>query len=275
MKSCMLVLILAIGVTAVAGGVWSQEAEKAQEKKAAPKLSEKEKDIRKLLGLMDLEATTMEELMASMTQALPGVDEAFWEGLITEEDMKEIVEIMVPLYDKHFTHEEIKGVIEFYETPLGRTWVKKSTALMKDSVKAMQEWGMELGQRMMEKMMEEGVGPLAEARRTGNETAAIGALRTIGSVQAQFREGDRENDSMLDYATSLGELSQVGLIDNVLGSGKKSGYIFSLSGSTYEWLCKATPIDEATGDRNFIVCTDGVVRFSTADEATCRSAAIQ
>ncbi|MCZ6602506.1 MAG: hypothetical protein O6952_05830, partial [Planctomycetota bacterium] len=48
-----------------------------------------------------------------------------------------------------------------------------------------------------------------------NETAAIGALRTVSSVQAQFREGDREGDSTLDYATSMAELSNVGLIDSV------------------------------------------------------------
>lgn len=116
---------------------------------------------------------------------------------------------------------------------------------------------------------------LIEARKTGNETAAIGALRTIASVQAQFREGDREGDSTLDYATSLAELSGVGLIDNVLGSGTKAGYLFSLSGSTYDWQAWATPISSNTGARNFTVCTDGVVRFTSRGLADCMSAPLQ
>lgn len=116
---------------------------------------------------------------------------------------------------------------------------------------------------------------LIEARKTGNETAAIGALRTVSSVQAQFREGDREGDSALDYATDLAELSLAGLIDNVLGRGTKSGYNFSLSGSTYDWQCTATPVNTNTGARNFCVCTDGVVRFATTGGATCTSAAIE
>ncbi|MCZ6691947.1 MAG: hypothetical protein O7H41_20355 [Planctomycetota bacterium] len=107
-----------------------------------------------------------------------------------------------------------------------------------------------------------------------NETAAIGALRTVSSVQAQFREGDREGDSTLDYATSMAELSNVGLIDSVLGGGKKSGYVFTLSGSTYEWMCKATPMSDRTGKRNFIVCVDGVIRFSSSGVATCTSGAV-
>ena len=116
---------------------------------------------------------------------------------------------------------------------------------------------------------------LIEARKTGNETAAIGALRTIASVQAQFREGDREGDSQLDYASTIAELSLTGLIDNVLGSGTKSGYAFALSGATYDWQASATPVSTNTGARNFMVCTDGVVRFATGGAADCASAAIE
>ena len=116
---------------------------------------------------------------------------------------------------------------------------------------------------------------LIEARKTGNETAAIGALRTISSVQAQFREGDRDNDNILDYATALSELSTAGLVDNVLGGGVKSGYSFGLSGSTFDWLATATPVSTSTGTRNFMICTDGVVRFSSSGSATCSSPAIQ
>ena len=113
-------------------------------------------------------------------------------------------------------------------------------------------------------------------RKMGNETAAIGALRTVASVQAHFRGEDREGDGFLDYATSLEELSQVGLIDNVLGRGVKSGYVFSLSGSTYEWSCSATPVSASTASRSFIVCVDGVVRFAPAGPpADCSSPAIE
>ena len=116
---------------------------------------------------------------------------------------------------------------------------------------------------------------LIEARKTGNETSAIGALRTISSVQAQFREGDRDNDNVLDYASTLTELSNAGLVDNVLGGGTKSGYVFVMSGSTFDWECSATPVSTSTGTRNFKICTDGVVRFSGGGGATCSSPAIQ
>ena len=117
---------------------------------------------------------------------------------------------------------------------------------------------------------------IVNLRMEGGEAPQIGALRTLSSVQAQFREGDRDNDNCLDYAASLTELSNAGLIDNVLGSGTKNGYVFSLSGSTDEWVCSATPFSDKFGTRNFIVCTDCVVRYAgKGTRADCNSPVIQ
>src|SRR5687768_18051459 len=82
---------------------------------------------------------------------------------------------------------------------------------------------------------------LIEARKHGNEAAAIGALKTINTSQTLFREGDKENDGTLDYG-STNELSNTTLIDAVLGSGSKQGYEFAVgaSSSTPEFLWFAT-----------------------------------
>ena len=110
---------------------------------------------------------------------------------------------------------------------------------------------------------------LIEARKTANEAAAVTSLRTLASVQARFREGNREGDFALDYATSLAELSNVGLIDIALGSGVKRGYVFALSGSTYFWRASATPVSSNTGARSFVICPNGVVRLYTWNSARC------
>src|SRR5205814_1086163 len=66
---------------------------------------------------------------------------------------------------------------------------------------------------------------LLQARKHGNEASAIGALKTIGTCEAMFREGDKERDGNLDYGM-LSELSRTNLVDTVLGSGTKQGYLF-------------------------------------------------
>ncbi len=111
---------------------------------------------------------------------------------------------------------------------------------------------------------------LIEARKNGNETAAIGALKTIGAAQALFREADKESDGNLDYGT-LNELAGgnggMGLVDSVLGSGKKQGYLFqaSYSAATSEflWFATANPTKPGTtGDRYFATNHEGVTYYS-------------
>jgi type IV pilus assembly protein PilA len=110
---------------------------------------------------------------------------------------------------------------------------------------------------------------LIQARKHGNEASAIGALKTIATSQAIFREGDKEQDGNLDYGM-LSELNNTKLIDSVLGSGTKQGYLFqgcySYSTSEFLWFALANPaIAGTTGDRYFNTNQAGVIFYSTAN----------
>ena len=107
---------------------------------------------------------------------------------------------------------------------------------------------------------------LIEARKQGNEAAAIGALKTISTSQMLYREGDKDADGELDYGT-LTELGQHDLIDSVLASGTKQGYFFEVRVSPdnpeFEWAAIANPaVPGTTGDRAFFISHMGVVYFS-------------
>ena len=117
---------------------------------------------------------------------------------------------------------------------------------------------------------------LIEARKHGNEAAAIGALKTIGTSQSLFREGDKEGDTTLDYG-SLAELSTQALIDSVLGSGTKQGYTFVSTYSTstpdFLWWATASPqVPGTTGDRYFCTNHEGVTYYTTISVITMGAA---
>jgi type IV pilus assembly protein PilA len=119
---------------------------------------------------------------------------------------------------------------------------------------------------------------LIQARKHGNEASAIGALKTIATSQAIYREGDKERDGNLDYGM-LSELNTTQLIDSVLGGGTKQGYLFqanySFVTSEFLWFAVANPaIAGTTGDRYFSSNQAGVIFYSTAanlllDTNTC------
>lgn len=109
----------------------------------------------------------------------------------------------------------------------------------------------------------------ATRRANWNDTAAIGALKTIGAAQTLFREADKEQDGKLDYGTlkELGGNRRTGLIDSILASGTKQGYIFessySQTTSEFLWFATARPtIPTVTGDPYFATNHEGAIYFS-------------
>lgn len=117
---------------------------------------------------------------------------------------------------------------------------------------------------------------LEEARQGSNEAAAIGALRTITTAQALFREGDKDRDGIYNYAASLDVLGRANLIDVVLRTGRKQGYVFRIvTGDGFKWSADAVPETPGkTGNRSFFVDESGVIRFATEGRADGTSTAI-
>lgn len=103
---------------------------------------------------------------------------------------------------------------------------------------------------------------LLNARKAGNEASAISSLRTLTTVNEQYRTRFRDPALNIGYADMLANLQLAGYIDSVLGTGVKSGYAFKY---TYvdenQWNCQANPQTlNTTGDRSFFVDQTGVIR---------------
>lgn len=250
-----------------------EEGQKGASEKPAEAKDKKREGIRKLIDAMGITGFVKEETINEIWSEGFHPPESFWKEVHTEAVMKALVDIIIHVYDERFTHDEILEWLAFYDTALGKKLIEMNPSINRDIMAVQREWGTKVRMKIVAWRDREGEDPAAEEFR--NMTDAIGSLRVIASAQAQFREGDREGDGTLDYATSLAELSQACLIDNVLGSGTKRGYVFSLSGSTYDWRASGTPVDDKTGKRNFTVCTDGVVRFASKGPADCKSSPVE
>ena len=123
------------------------------------------------------------------------------------------------------------------------------------------------------------VGPTLESHcHRGGWSLAIGPLHAIRSGQERYRQTDWDGDGILEYATTLSELSSIGLIDNQLGSGRRGGYLFRLCSDGEKVSCSAVPEDPgkvyrcrrgwrscdwtASNPTICIIDADGVVDFS-------------
>jgi competence protein ComGC len=104
-------------------------------------------------------------------------------------------------------------------------------------------------------------------RRSVNESEAVGALRTLNTVESVYQNRHPASG----YTCSLDDLFKDGLLDEKTASGIRSGYRLTSYGcrsdnpksnvkTDYEWY--ADPVNSETGTRHF--CTDqrGVVHGS-------------
>jgi type IV pilus assembly protein PilA len=105
---------------------------------------------------------------------------------------------------------------------------------------------------------------LLASRRAANEGSAQSSLRTLHSSQATY-QATTGNGA---FATAIGDLGTVNLIDSVLSSGSKSGYTFAVveqagTGATAVFGAYAFPTTSAgvsaTGTRRFGVVETGVM----------------
>ncbi len=64
----------------------------------------------------------------------------------------ELVKLLVPTYQKHLSLEDLKGIIAFYESPLGIKYAEKTPFITQESMAIGQQWGMLLGQKIAKKM---------------------------------------------------------------------------------------------------------------------------
>jgi hypothetical protein len=143
----------------------AQAAPAASQNKIDPA---KEADIRHLLEVAGTKAVMM-QMMESMTanvkpmliSALPPGDyreklaDLFLAKFQAKANLQHLLDLAISAYDRHFTHEEIKGLIKFYESPLGKKAVSELPQLMDEMTTAGREWGQQVGRESMQEVLAE------------------------------------------------------------------------------------------------------------------------
>jgi uncharacterized protein len=128
----------------------------------------KEADIRKLLevtnanALMAQSVENMEKnIKPMMAKALPAGDyqekllDLFFERFRSKLDLQKLLDLAVPLYDKYLSDEEIKGLIQFYQTPIGQKALKVLPQLTAELAEAGQKMGETIGRESMLEILAE------------------------------------------------------------------------------------------------------------------------
>lgn len=116
--------------------------------------------LQKLLNVSGSEASykvAIDKMLGMLKQQKPDIPEEFWTEMDTEmkkSSMTELIDLLLPVYQKHLSLNDLKQIIIFYESPAGKKFAEKTPLILNDSMEAGKEWGMKIGQRVVDKIKE-------------------------------------------------------------------------------------------------------------------------
>ena len=142
MKKLVFILFLAVGINAF--GVFGQT---------------KTDDILRLLrisGTSSIADQMMEAMIPQFQQIVPGIPSVFWERFREKLDIEALIYECVPAYNRNFTHDEIKQLIAFYESPIGKRLVEVTPLINQETMAIGQRWGEQLGLDIVNELIKEG-----------------------------------------------------------------------------------------------------------------------
>lgn len=154
MRMPILALLICVGMPALGAG-----QTRAAARTRADAVSSKHEDTEKLMELVgtrdilrELFDQDIDAQIEAMRRARPDVSDEFWEEFTAEFKRQaspdELMKAILPIYDKHFSHQEIRQLIAFYESPLGRKISTTLPEIQRESLEAGRVWGEQLGDRM-------------------------------------------------------------------------------------------------------------------------------
>ena len=102
----------------------------------------------------------MDQLIPAMKQiTAKEVPADFWDSFRAKWNRKtkdKLVEIYVPIYKKYLTLADLKQIVAFYESPVGKKLAAATPSMTSEGMQAGQQLGMEIAQEMMQEMQQLG-----------------------------------------------------------------------------------------------------------------------
>ena len=102
-----------------------------------------------LTGAANMGEQVLAQMLPAIKQAMARAPEAFWAEFKAEADVNELMNLIIPIYQKYLTKEDVVSLNKFYQSDIGQKMIKQQPLIMRETVQVSQAWGRAAGQRAM------------------------------------------------------------------------------------------------------------------------------
>jgi len=141
-------MIVAATAWLAAGSAWAASP-------AAPS----EAQVRELFEAMHLDQMFGQmntQIVGAMSEAVPCIPSSYWQNFIDAGNRDQLLARMVPIYQQHFTQQDVTGLLKFYRSALGQKVITQMPMTMAEGMKIGQAWGRERAEGMIKELQQAG-----------------------------------------------------------------------------------------------------------------------
>lgn len=121
--------------------------------------SSKTENVKRLLeltGARKLGVQVAQALVNSFKQNGSTAPDEFWDEFLKEMDSDTLINMTVPIYEKYYSDAEIKQLIDFYRSDIGKKVVLVTPMIMQESMQLGQTWGKDIAEKLQSRLREKG-----------------------------------------------------------------------------------------------------------------------
>jgi uncharacterized protein len=120
----------------------------------------KQESIRTLLeltGMSKVVDQVISQMFEQFAKNAPSVPPEAWQRLQKKMKSEELIDLILPVYDKYYTQEDLDGMIAFYRSPVGQKVVRTLPDVSREGFVIGQEWGKRKGEEVIKELRAEGL----------------------------------------------------------------------------------------------------------------------
>ncbi|MET0332182.1 MAG: DUF2059 domain-containing protein [Dyella sp.] len=118
-----------------------------------------EQQVRQLMTTIGLGKTLLQmngQVAGMMQKQLPCVPADTWQNFIDANASDQLIGRLVPVFQKHFSAEDIDGLIRFYSSPLGQKVLTEMPQAMAEATQANAQWSHERMSQLVDQLQKDG-----------------------------------------------------------------------------------------------------------------------
>ena len=152
MKKGLVLVVLCVAMLFAAAPSVSAQTPSNEYKAALEKMLE-------VSGSMASAKAMVPQMIAMLKQQSPSVSASFWDSFQKKWESKfgsKLAELYAPIYQKYLTLDDLKKIVAFYESPVGKKLGTSTPAMMTEGMQIGQQLGMEIATELQQELQAQG-----------------------------------------------------------------------------------------------------------------------